>query len=362
MNQERKFNELPVIPDEFSDDDGAYFAETDQFAAADHPSQSSRLTTGSKRRDQREDVTRKSNYFNNPPSDLNSDHQKSSVISEVVEERIVELSDSDNEIQENYQAPDEVEEYLDVNQEEYLNRNEYNLDENSRDTADQFMRQTYCDSQTDAQNKYIDFQPIQEAKKEEELTSTPQNPKNFHALFKKKYPNTNNKLHLVWERERIARKRQEHSQRGSIFTIKNFTEKEPPFSTSTARGKLAEYDFSRPSKKKSVFVENLKSSVPILSDHYRNSTTHKKAALGQENFINRTFSHMSQKKMRGFEGYIDYQKYGETSNDRLNTSLLENMKLQKRIKAGKDIPSAYTPSLPTEKQGRSRMFYTSQIL
>lgn len=83
-----------------------------------------------------------------------------------------------------------MEEYLDVDKEEYLNRNEYNLDDNSPDNigyADESGDQKGFsnDAQFDMQNKYMDSQPIKEYAREEEMTATPQDNKHFETLFKK---------------------------------------------------------------------------------------------------------------------------------------------------------------------------------
>lgn len=141
---------------------------------------------------------------------------------------------------------------------------------------------------------------------------------------------------------------------------------EPGFSVSTTRGKLAEYDFTQPSKKKKTFVDSLKSGVPMLSDHYRNSKTHSNAALPTPQAFHKTFEHYQTKK--GLDiGNLFHQS--ELQN-RLNNG--------KVVKADKgtlghlsfnkvDDKSFMFPkedrfkALPAVSQGRNRMFYTSQI-
>ena len=73
-------------------------------------------------------------------------------------------------------------------------------------------------------------------------------------------------------------------------------EKESDFSISTTRGKLAEYDFLKPTKRKQTFVDNLKSSVPMLSDHYQKSTTHKTAALEGAKSFHKTYEQFTNRK------------------------------------------------------------------
>ena len=252
-----------------------------------------------------------------------------------------------------------MEEYLDVDKEEYLNRNEYNLDENSPDNigyADESGDQKGFsnDAQFDMQNKYMDSQPIKEYAREEEMTATPQDNKHFETLFKKNSkfwenkwyldPNFNDKLHLVWERERIQRNALDFKRMHDPLNYQGFRDdSEPAFSISTVRGKLFEYDFLRPLKKRREVVDNLKSSIPVLSDHYKNSKTHSSAALNTAKVLNKTWEEASKKKMKGFGNFKGPAGYKEIMSSFSGT------------------PTDNFRAFPLVNQGRNRMFYSSQI-
>ena len=84
-----------------------------------------------------------------------------------------------------------MEEYLDVNKEDFLNRNEYEgLDDEDPNNPKYSMEaedpRYQNDPQIDIQNKYMDSEPIKEYTKEEEMTATPQDNKHFQALFRQK--------------------------------------------------------------------------------------------------------------------------------------------------------------------------------
>jgi len=83
-----------------------------------------------------------------------------------------------------------MEEYLNVDKEQYLNRNEYEgIDDeqnNGKYSLDAEDKKYQNLAQVDMQNKYMDSEPIKEYTKEEEMTTTPQDNKHFEALFRQK--------------------------------------------------------------------------------------------------------------------------------------------------------------------------------
>jgi len=106
---------------------------------------------------------------------------------------------------------------------------------------------------------------------------------------------------------------------------------------------MAEYDFLQPSKRKHTFVDNLKSDVPVLSDHYRHSSTHSQAALSRVKSYGKSFDGNSKKKINSFGTIINQHQ-----NNKFNTSFQNG--------GGEGFRS-----YPAVNQGRNRMFYKSQI-
>jgi hypothetical protein len=142
-------------------------------------------------------------------------------------------------------------------------------------------------------------------------------------------------------------------------------ERQPDFSISTTRGKLAEYDFSKPTKRKQAFIDDMKSSLPLLSDHYQKSTTHQTAALPNAKSFEKTYEQFTQRK--GFEiAYIF--KQSEYQNRLKDNSVLDQFKAplshHSLNKIGSNSYMHVTETyakVPSVQEGRNRMFYTSQI-
>ena len=106
---------------------------------------------------------------------------------------------------------------------------------------------------------------------------------------------------------------------------------------------MMEYDFLQPSKRKTTFVDHLKSGVPVLSDHYKNSLTHSTASLSTEKTYQKSNENNSRKRLDGF---------GKILNQR-NFSKIDNMYANSGGESFKAFPSV--------TEGRSRMFHKSQI-
>jgi hypothetical protein len=251
-------------------------------------------------------------YRESPERELG---EESSVVTEIVEEKVVELEDSQDlpsyPIDYSNDREQRIREYLNVDQDEYLNRNEYE-DVAGEEGAEEWVPRSNdakCNRYTDevrkqentpgntkyVRNKYMDSNPIQETVKEE-MSATPKYRRDNEDNLERKlakiiFPNHNDKLHLVWERERLQRKREEYERKNDPMTMHEYMKDlEPGFSTKTTRGKLAEYDFLRPSKRPQRFVTSLKSGIPLLADHYKFSKTHSTAALSNVESFQKMYS------------------------------------------------------------------------
>lgn len=132
---------------------------------------------------------------------------ESSVITEVVEEKVVELEDDDYEDNNHMGYSNDrdrrIREYLNVDKHEYLNRNEY------QDIAGEDAQEEWGETSHDGANagyaeetgrfeaspeieahgprhKYMDSEPIHERTREEDLTATPQENKHLAELIQQR--------------------------------------------------------------------------------------------------------------------------------------------------------------------------------
>jgi len=231
-----------------------------------------------------------------------------------------------------------IKEYLNVDKDEYLNRNEY--EEFSREEAveewapqatgkysgyteeaEQLERSPEIENQQ-LRYKYMDSNPIEETVKES-LSGTREIGRNgSHMKLDKKaisiiFPNFNDKLHLVWERERLQRKRQAKQRMNDPMQIHEYLKNnEPLFSTRTARGKVAEFDYmKRPANRKRL-IESLKSSVPNLSDHYNRSVTHSSAALDTSKAFRKVYNQFKPKKGSDLATVFKQSEYQNRLNNK----------------------------------------------
>lgn len=141
---------------------------------------------------------------------------------------------------------------------------------------------------------------------------------------------------------------------------------EPVFSTSTARGKQAEYNFLKPANRNQRFIESLKSSVPLLSDHYQKSRTHSDAALPTAKVFYRAYERFSNKKGSDLSSVFHQSEF---QNRLKNNTILDRFKSPlshysfNKVGTGNYMgPNADKFSnIPQVQNGRNRMFYSSQI-
>ena len=68
------------------------------------------------------------------------------------------------------------------------------------------------------------------------------------------------------------------------------------FDTRTTLNSQAEYDFTKQPKKSEKLMQNFKSSIPMLSDHYRKSKTHSGAYVPSAEEFHKTFSQFRARK------------------------------------------------------------------
>lgn len=175
----------------------------------------------------------------------------------------------------------------------------------------------------------------------------------------------NDKSHLVWERERIQRKREDIYKRNDPITMHTYMKDQTPmFSTSTTRGKQMAYDFTKPSKRSEKLINHLKSTVPILSDHYKGSKTHASAApQGMSQFEKVYFDYVSnQKKNTGLSNISNQSEYQQRlqSNHNVNSDKAP-MSHGSLNKSHFEFNTARYNSMQSVTDGRQRMFHSSQV-
>ena len=146
-----------------------------------------------------------------------------------------------------------------------------------------------------------------------------------------------------------------------------FKPEQPSFSVRIASGSQVDYDFTKPAKRTSNFVDNLKSSVPILSDHYKYSNTHTAASLS----ANKVYNRIADVKTKAKSNYSLSNIFNQSTyqrmlqNDRnVNTDKVPftHSSFNKDMKV---LPSHARESnfraYPAVTEGRNKIFYSSQI-
>ena len=215
--------------------------------------------------------------------DVEGDGDESSVITEIVSEKVIEI-DSDNEISgSKNQLNDNMHHYLnDIKQEEYVNREEYNEEYDQRQEEDSpydqrqrmLQRQMEIEEQEQQDLKaqqymYNQSSPIQENPNEEELTTSPQYyeaPRAINPKYRKKYEGTdlNDKSHLIWEQERLERKRIEKRMQQANIWAKPYSSRDIEWNLTT-NPKKAFYDTQKDIKRSNMWHFAHSSSVPMLT-------------------------------------------------------------------------------------------------
>lgn len=205
-----------------------------------------------------------------------------------------------------------------------MNRNEY--DEHSQEWdknrasgnigSDALYGQQYTQEQTNYDDHFeTDGDTLQQEATEETQDHIAE------TASKSRY--FNDKSHLVWEQERIQRKRDDYYKRNDPMTMhKYFRDPEPGFSVATTRGKLMAYDFTKPAKRGQAYVNHQKSAVPVLADHYSKSKTHTSAAPDKQTKFEKVYnSYMTQQKRNDGLGSIFHQsEYQQRLQNNRNVS------------------------------------------
>jgi hypothetical protein len=215
---------------------------------------------------------------------------ESSVIEEIVDEQIIELESGEEEefMDQQNQPDDGIDQYLDnIKQEDYVNREEYQeFEENKGQSSpyrqeemyenqleDQQMQiqhnQELEDQQRAYQNNMMENSPIEENPIEEEMTGSPQYyqaPRAVNPKYRRKYEgvDVNDKSHLIWEQERLQRKRMEREMRKYNMSTKPFTTRDIDWNPAM-NPKMAHFNTDKKYNKSDMWHFSQNSSVPMLS-------------------------------------------------------------------------------------------------
>lgn len=211
--------------------------------------------------------------------------EESSVITEIVDEQIVELKSDDEE-----NIDDGINRYLDnIKKEDYVNREEYqefydNKEEGSpykqedeyREGQDVYQHNANYQHEDEQnmqqlayQNKMMEHSPIVENPIEEELTASPQYyeaPRAVNPKYRRKYEgaNLNDKSHLIWERERLQRKRIEKQMMSANIWTKPYSYRDLDWNPAL-NPKKAAFDYNKSPQRSPMWHFAQSSSVPMLS-------------------------------------------------------------------------------------------------
>lgn len=240
------------------------------------------------------------------------DHE-SSVISEIVDEQIIEIGSDDEpqDIQNNdNRGSSGINNYLEnIKREDYVNHEYENRDHNENSPYNEdYQRQHYSnhndnndyvdynqDEELQKQmnyrkiyeNKMMDNSPIVENPIEEEMTASPQYyeaPRAINPKLRKKYEGVNlsDKSHLVWEQERIQRKRIQRQMREANVWAKPYSYREIDWNPEK-NPKQAYFNYEKVPNKSSMWYFAHSSSVPMLTPSQSSSTQFSKTSGAMPN-------------------------------------------------------------------------------
>lgn len=312
--------------------------------------------------------------------------EESSVITEIVDEQIVELKSEDEE-----KVDDGINQYLDnIKQEDYVNREEYQEYEDNHDGSpykqeDMFNHQERKDyknvkydqkqdqidiqnqnyEQADYQNKGMEHSPIVENPMEDELTASPQYyeaPRVINPKYRRKYEgaNLNDKSHLIWEQERLQRKRVEREMRAINIWDKPYNSREIDWNPST-NSKKAAFNYAKNPQRSNMWHFSQSSSVPMLSKdgakkaaapttESRSKFDPRETDAKADHTINNIFHQSSLQQL------LSGNKSGKVN------APLTHSSLQKEIGKAFMTPSDNRfQNHSNVVEGRARMFHSSQI-
>ncbi|CAI2366560.1 unnamed protein product [Moneuplotes crassus] len=215
-----------------------------------------------------------------------------------------------------------------------------------------------------AENQYMmENSPIAENPLEEELTGSPQiyeAPRAVNPKYRRKYQgiNTNDKSHLVWERERLERKRIEREMKRANLWTNQYDTRDIDWNPNI-NPKRAAYNAKDP-KRSSLWHFSNTSSVPMLSTassvksltsgkNQRSKYDPKEAQSKKDHTINNVFHQSSyQNVLSGKDGNI--------------SAPLSHVSLKKDLGRAFMTPIDNRYMNQTSVQaGRQRMFHSSNV-
>ena len=312
--------------------------------------------------------------------------EESSVITEIVDEQIVELKSEDED-----KIDDGINQYLDnIKQEDYVNREEYQEYEDNHDGSpykqeDMFNHQEQKEyqnkkynqkqgerkiqnqdyEQEEYQNKGMEHSPIVENPMEEELTASPQYyeaPRVVNPKYRRKYEgaNLNDKSHLIWEQERIQRKRIEREMRAINIWDKPFNSREIDWNPST-NSKKAAFNFSKNPQRSNMWHFSQSSSVPMLSKDTAPKSNPKSSQLRSKFDLNENHAKNDHTLNNIFHQSSLQQILSGDKSGKVHAPL-SHSSLQKEVGRAFMTPvDNRFQSHSNVVEGRARMFHSSQI-
>lgn len=345
--------------------------------------------------------------------------ESESVIEEIVEQQVVEI-ETDNEqeldnLEENQNQ--EVNKYLNnINREEYVNRDEYQEYDDEKEAspdpqeqeADHGVdhenyenEQNYHDEreyqedghyneeqqqyeQDDgegdqdiqgyeqdnnynqmADNQYMmENSPIAENPLEEELTGSPQvyeAPRAVNPKYRKKYQgiNPNDKSHLIWERERLERKRIEREMNRAHLWTKQFTSRDIDWHPNV-NPKRAAFAAKDP-KRSSLWHFSNSSSVPMLSNSNSVRSTAASAKSERVKFDPKEAQSKGDHRINNVFHQSSYQNFLSGKDGKISTPS-SHVSLKKELGRAfmTPIDNRYMNQTSVQ-EGRNRMFHSSNV-
>ena len=209
--------------------------------------------------------------------------ESSSVITEIVDERVEEIdTENEEEIKQIEPEDDGVNQYLDnIKQEDYVNHDEYNeYDQNDASPYRQDDNEAMYENEPlnyEGDQNYnakmygqnMENSPIQENPDEEEMTGSPQYyeaPRAINPKYRRKYEGVNihDKSHLIWEQERLQRRRLEREMQRAHLWTKQFDSRDIDWHP-TMNPKRAAFNTEKNPKRSNLWHFSNTSSVPLLT-------------------------------------------------------------------------------------------------
>lgn len=310
--------------------------------------------------------------YNRPQEDEGEfgDGESSSVITEIVEEQVIEIdTENEEEMQQRDHQDGAINHYLDnIKQEDYVNRDEYKEydddrrhDGSNNNIEDQYQQDYDNEYDQDQDQNYQQMQynqnmmansPIVENPVEEEMTGSPQYyeaPRAINPKIRRKYEgqNLNDRSHLVWEQERLQKSRIERQMRKAHLWTKQVNFRDIDWHP-TLNPKRAAFDLDKNPQRSNLWHMSNTSSVPLL-------TTVKglKDKTAGKNQISEAFDSFTYKKLLNDKSTDFSIKKDRKLNNVFQQSSLQNML------AGQNGKVNVPPTHPSMRKENGRAFMTA---